>query len=46
MMERAGMSDIFNPTRDIFYYFKLPFDAPLPVERFFDFMTTVAQKGP
>ena len=30
MMERAGMSekDIYNRTRDVFQYFKLPFDAP------------------
>jgi hypothetical protein len=30
MMERAGMSemDIYHRTRDIFHYFKLPFDAP------------------
>jgi hypothetical protein len=30
MMERAGMSemDIYNRTRDIFIYFKLPYDAP------------------
>lgn len=30
MMERAGMSeqDIYNRTRDVFHYFKLPFDAP------------------
>lgn len=34
MMERAGMSemDIYNRTRDIFLYFKLPFDAPPPEE--------------
>lgn len=34
MMERAGMSemDIFNRTREIFHYFKLPFDAP-PLSR-------------
>ena len=32
MMERAGMSemDIYNRTRDIFLYFKLPFDSPPP----------------
>jgi hypothetical protein len=32
MMERAGMSemDIFNRTRDIFHYFKLPYDAEPP----------------
>jgi hypothetical protein len=32
MMERAGMSetDIDNRTRDIFLYFKLPYDAPPP----------------
>jgi hypothetical protein len=31
-MERAGMSemDIYNRTRDIFHYFKLPYDAPPP----------------
>ena len=30
MMERAGMSemDIYYRTRDIFLYFKLPYDAP------------------
>jgi hypothetical protein len=29
-MERAGMCemDIYNRTRDIFHYFKLPYDAP------------------
>jgi hypothetical protein len=34
MMERAGMSeqDIYNRTRDVFQYFKLPFDAPPPGE--------------
>lgn len=34
MMERAGMSemDIYNRTRDIFHYFKLPYDAPPPEE--------------
>jgi hypothetical protein len=34
MMERAEMSemDIYNRTRDIFLYFKLPFDAPPPEE--------------
>jgi hypothetical protein len=33
-IERAGMSemDIFHRTRDIFLYFKLPFDAPPPEE--------------
>ena len=32
MMERAGMSemDIYHRTRDVFLYFKLPFDAPPP----------------
>lgn len=32
MMERAGMSetDIYNRTRDVFLYFKLPFDSPPP----------------
>lgn len=32
MMERAGMSetDIYNRTRDVFRYFKLPYDAPPP----------------
>jgi hypothetical protein len=32
MMERAGMSemDIYNRTRDIFHYFKLPYDAEPP----------------
>ena len=32
MMERAGMSemDIYNRTRDIFLYYKLPYDAPPP----------------
>ena len=31
-MERAGMSemDIYHRTRNIFHYFNLPFDAPLP----------------
>jgi hypothetical protein len=31
-MERAGMSEleIYDRTRDIFYYLKLPFDAPPP----------------
>jgi hypothetical protein len=34
MMERAGMSemDIYHRTRNIFHYFNLPFDAPLPEE--------------
>ena len=34
MMERAGMSemDIYDRTRDIFHYFKLPYDAPPPEE--------------
>jgi len=34
MMERAGMSEmeIYNRTRDIFRYFKLPYDAPPPEE--------------
>lgn len=34
MMERAGMSemDIYQRTRDVFLYFKLPFDAPPPEE--------------
>ncbi|MEI6819330.1 MAG: hypothetical protein WCL19_06980 [Verrucomicrobiota bacterium] len=34
MMERAGMSemDIYNRTRDIFLYFKLPYDAEPPEE--------------
>jgi hypothetical protein len=34
MMERAGMSemDIYHRTRDIFLYFKLPFDSPPPEE--------------
>jgi hypothetical protein len=34
MMERAGMSeaDIYHRTRDIFHHFKLPYDAPPPVE--------------
>ena len=34
MMERAGMSemDIYHRTRDIFRYFKLPFDSPPPTE--------------
>ena len=34
MMERAGMSemDIYNRTRNIFLYFKLPYDAPPPEE--------------
>ncbi len=33
MMERAGMSemDIYHRTRDIFRYFKLPFDAGPPI---------------
>lgn len=33
MMERAGMSemDICHRTRDIFRYFKLPFDAGPPI---------------
>ncbi len=33
MMERAGKSemDIYNRTRDIFLYFKLPHDAEPPV---------------
>ena len=32
MMERAGMSemDIYHRTRDIFLYFKLPYDAEPP----------------
>ena len=32
LMERAGMSemDIYHRTRDVFHYFKLPFDAPPP----------------
>jgi hypothetical protein len=32
MMERAGMSemDIYNRTRDIFLYFKLPYDSEPP----------------
>jgi hypothetical protein len=32
MMERAGISemDIYNRIRDIFLYFKLPYDAPPP----------------
>jgi hypothetical protein len=32
MMERGGMSemDIYNRTRDIFLYYKLPFDPPPP----------------
>jgi hypothetical protein len=31
-MERAGMSEreIYDRTRDIFHYFKLPYDAPPP----------------
>jgi hypothetical protein len=31
---RAGMSemDIYNRTRDVFLYFKLPYDAPPPEE--------------
>lgn len=34
MMDRAEMSemDIYNRTRDIFLYFKLPYDAPPPEE--------------
>ncbi|MEY4244147.1 MAG: hypothetical protein RLZZ245_1732 [Verrucomicrobiota bacterium] len=34
MMDRAEMSemDIYNRTRDIFLYFKLPYDAPPPDE--------------
>ncbi len=34
MMERAGMSevDIYNRTRDVFLHYKLPYDAPLPVD--------------
>ncbi len=34
MMERAGMSEmnIYNRTRDIFLYFRLPFDSPPPEE--------------
>lgn len=32
MMERAGMSemDIYNRTRDVFHYFKQPYDSELP----------------
>ncbi len=32
MCERAGMSEreIYERTRDVFVYFKLPFDAPMP----------------
>ena len=34
MMERAGMSetDIYNRTRDVFFYFGLPYDAEPPDE--------------
>jgi hypothetical protein len=34
MMERAGMSemDIYHRTRDIFLYFKLPYDSEPPEE--------------
>ena len=34
MMERAGMSemDIYHRTRNIFLYFKLPYDAEPPEE--------------
>jgi hypothetical protein len=34
MMERAGMSemDIYGRTRDVFHYFKLPYDEPPPEE--------------
>lgn len=34
MMERAGMSemDIFNRTKEVFLYYKLPFNSPPPEE--------------